>query len=86
MNWWERLTNKSAVEAKKEKGEKLNRKERRLLKDKAQIKDVGQSFAGAVINGRTLNPHAVQMAKEWRKKHGITNNSSRYERKMKGVK
>ena len=77
MNWWERLTNKSAVEAKKKKGENLNRKERRLLKDKAQIKDVGQSFAGAVINGRTLNPHAVQMAKEWRKKHGIDNKTSR---------
>ena len=77
MNWWERLTNKSAVEAKKKKGENLNRKERRLLKEKIKYKDNGQSFASAVANGRTLNPAAVQMANDWRKKHGITNKTSR---------
>ena len=83
MNWWERITNRGMVAEKKEKGEVLNRKERRLIKEKEGYKSVGQCYASAVVNGRTLNPYAVQMAKDWRNKHGVNNKMSRNQRKIK---
>jgi len=71
FNWWNREVNKSAAEEKKNSGEKLNRRERRLLRQKEDYGDVGQSFASAVARGSTLNPYAVRMAKEWRKKNKV---------------
>jgi hypothetical protein len=77
MNWWERITNKLAVKAKADKGEKLNRKETRLIKAKESYKRASLS---PVANPRTLNPYAVQLAKDWRNKYGIDNKSSNRQR------
>jgi len=71
MAWWNRLINKAELEKKVKDGEKLNRKERRLVELKGKYKQPMQLWAGSIAKGRTLNPFAVKMANDWRKKHGV---------------